>query len=75
MLVYTWSVEPQTMLERMTVRFEHRGDATEVTVRHERITERVARDQGVEQFLRWNLPARRAKRLRRIVQHLQEKLP
>jgi uncharacterized protein YndB with AHSA1/START domain len=44
-LVYSWRVEPETMSERVTVRFERRRDATEVIVVHERIAERAARDQ------------------------------
>lgn len=44
-LVYTWRIEPATgAAERVTVRFEPRGMATEVTVTHERIrTEAVRR--------------------------------
>jgi uncharacterized protein YndB with AHSA1/START domain len=44
-LVYSWRVEPETMSERVTVRFERRRDGTEVIVVHERIAERAARDQ------------------------------
>ena len=44
-LVYTWRVEPQTTSERVTVRFERRGDSTEVIVLHERIAEPAARDR------------------------------
>lgn len=45
LLVYTWRVEPQTTSERVTVRFERRGGATDVIVLHERIAEEAARDQ------------------------------
>ena len=43
-LVYTWSVEPQPVRERVTVRFERRGDATDVIVVHERIADERTRD-------------------------------
>jgi len=36
-LEYTWRMESQTTSERVTVRFERDGDATEVIVTHERI--------------------------------------
>jgi len=45
LLVYTWRIEPQTSSERVTVRFERQADATEVIVLHERIADRMARDQ------------------------------
>ena len=44
-LVYTWSVEPQTVQERVTVRFERRLVGTEVVVVHERIADARTRDQ------------------------------
>lgn len=45
-LVFTWCVEPKSNIsERVTVRFEPRGDATEIIVRHERIPNVAARDQ------------------------------
>jgi uncharacterized protein YndB with AHSA1/START domain len=43
-LVYTWSVEPQTVRERVTVRFERRGDGTDLVVVHERIADEPTRD-------------------------------
>jgi uncharacterized protein YndB with AHSA1/START domain len=43
-LVYTWSVEPQTVRERVTVRFERRGDGTDLIVMHERIADEPTRD-------------------------------
>ena len=43
-LVYTWRVEPRTVSERVTVRFEERGDATDVVVVHERIADERTRD-------------------------------
>lgn len=45
LLVYTWRVEPQTTSERVTVRFEPRGEVTDVVVRHECIADTSARDQ------------------------------
>lgn len=44
-LVYSWSIgaDPGAS-ERVTVRFEARGDATEVIVTHERIHDRALRD-------------------------------
>ena len=45
LLVYTWRVDTQTTPERVTVRFERRGGATDVIVRHERIAEEAAREQ------------------------------
>jgi len=53
-LVYTWSLEPappetSAAQERVTVRFEHRADATEVIVVHERIATpamRAGHEQG-----------------------------
>jgi uncharacterized protein YndB with AHSA1/START domain len=60
LLVYSWELSageiapggappPSQAAERVTVRFEPRGDATEVVVLHERIadaTARVAHEQG-----------------------------
>lgn len=44
-LVYTWRLGPQTLPpERVTVKFERQGSATEVIVVHERITSKAARD-------------------------------
>jgi uncharacterized protein YndB with AHSA1/START domain len=44
-LVYTWRVDPQSEFsERVTVRFEPRGSATEVIIEHERIPNATARD-------------------------------
>ena len=44
-LVYTWRVDPQSHFsERVTVRFEPRGSATEVIIEHERIPNETARD-------------------------------
>jgi uncharacterized protein YndB with AHSA1/START domain len=68
-LVYTWTVEdgadagdPNVPVERVTVRFEPRGAATEVIVVHERIRTLTMRDShergwlgcldGLERFLR-----------------------
>jgi uncharacterized protein YndB with AHSA1/START domain len=62
-IVYTWRLEPHAHpSERVTVRFEPRGDRTEVIVVHERIADRVARDEhkqwwmgcldGLQQYLR-----------------------
>ncbi len=43
-LVFSWRLEPGPDLdERVTVRFEPRGDATEIVVVHERIASREAR--------------------------------
>lgn len=43
-LVYSWGIgEGTTSPERVTVRFEPQGDATEVIVRHERIPTPAAR--------------------------------
>jgi uncharacterized protein YndB with AHSA1/START domain len=48
-LVYTWRVDPQSRAsERVTVRFEPRGDATEVIVMHERIPNAATRDRHQE---------------------------
>jgi uncharacterized protein YndB with AHSA1/START domain len=45
-LVYTWRVDPQSRAsERVAVAFEPRGDATEVTVEHERIPDLATRDR------------------------------
>lgn len=45
-LVFTWCAEGQAgAAERVTVRLEARGSATEVTVTHERIPDAAARDQ------------------------------
>lgn len=44
-LVYTWAIgEPPPVPERVTVRFEPRGERTEVIVVHERILDEAARD-------------------------------
>ena len=43
-LAYTWRVEPQTESEHVTVRFERRGDRTEVVVILERIGDERTRD-------------------------------
>jgi uncharacterized protein YndB with AHSA1/START domain len=45
LLVYTWRVDSQTTPERVTVRFQLRGGATDVIVLHERIAEEAAREQ------------------------------
>lgn len=55
LLIYTWGVEPASAAERVTVRFEARGDATEVIVTHERIATSALRDmhqQGWEGCLK-----------------------
>jgi uncharacterized protein YndB with AHSA1/START domain len=45
-LTYTWRLEGTTgAFERVTVRFEPRGSATEVVVTHERIADEALRDQ------------------------------
>jgi uncharacterized protein YndB with AHSA1/START domain len=45
-LTYTWQLEGSTgASERVTVRFEPRGSATEVVVTHERIPSEALRDQ------------------------------
>ncbi len=41
-LVYTWRIDPRAAPERVTVRFEGRGAATEVIVVHERIADEAA---------------------------------
>jgi len=61
-IVYTWQRESQADAERVTVRFEPLGDATEVIVLHERISDGVVRDghetgwagclDGLEDYLR-----------------------
>jgi uncharacterized protein YndB with AHSA1/START domain len=44
-LVYTWRIEPGAgEPERVTVRFEPRGEATEVIVVHERLASAASRD-------------------------------
>lgn len=45
-LVYTWSIEGEEAapIERVTVRFDPRGEETEVIVLHERITDAPTRD-------------------------------
>ena len=49
LIAYTWRLEPQTEPpERVTVRFDPRGDVTEVVVQHERIADVAAR-RGHEQ--------------------------
>jgi uncharacterized protein YndB with AHSA1/START domain len=46
LLVYSWRLEPSdTATERVTVRFESRGDATDVIVSHEHIADAAIRDQ------------------------------
>ena len=46
LLVYTWRLEPGVAGdERVTVRFEPRGDSTEVVICHEWIANATARDQ------------------------------
>ena len=48
-LTYTWSLEGGADLaERVTVRFERRGDSTEVIVTHERIASEAVRDRHRE---------------------------
>lgn len=42
-LVYSWSVDPTQAAERVTVRFERRGELTEVVVEHERIANESTR--------------------------------
>lgn len=44
LLMYTWGVEPAPATERVTVRFEARGNGTEVIVTHERIASPALRD-------------------------------
>ena len=45
-LVYSWRLESEAQdVERVTVLFEPRGDATEVIVRHERIPDATRRSQ------------------------------
>lgn len=44
-LVYTWRIDESRRDERVTVRFEASGDATDVVVVHERIVDEAARDQ------------------------------
>jgi uncharacterized protein YndB with AHSA1/START domain len=45
-LTYTWRLEGiSDTAERVTVRFEKRGETTEVTVTHERIANETLRDQ------------------------------
>lgn len=62
LLVYSWELSPREIVpggaaasaqpsERVTVRFEPRGDATDVTIVHERIADeaaRVSHEQGWE---------------------------
>jgi uncharacterized protein YndB with AHSA1/START domain len=45
LLVYSWQLGEQDRVERVTVRFEARGDACELTVTHERIADATTRDQ------------------------------
>jgi uncharacterized protein YndB with AHSA1/START domain len=42
-LVYSWRTDPAQPDERVTVRFERRGDLTEVIIEHERIADERAR--------------------------------
>lgn len=45
-LIYSWETEPTSAgVERVTVQFVAKGDATEVSVRHEKITNEILRDQ------------------------------
>lgn len=44
LLVYTWRAGEAAVSERVTVRFEPRGDATEVVVEHERIPDAATRE-------------------------------
>ena len=45
-LVYTWRIEPEDAApERVTVRFEARGGATEIVLVHERIADATTRDR------------------------------
>ena len=44
LLTYGWFVDGQQARERVTVRFEPRGSATEVVVVHERIADPIVRD-------------------------------
>jgi uncharacterized protein YndB with AHSA1/START domain len=43
-LEYTWRTESQTVSERVAVRFEPDGDATDVTITHERILDERTRE-------------------------------
>jgi uncharacterized protein YndB with AHSA1/START domain len=43
-LVYTWRMEPGTEHSRVTVRFESRGDTTDVSIIHEQIPSTAVRD-------------------------------
>ena len=44
-LVYTWRVDSQSVApERVTVRFDQRGEGTEVVIVHERIADAVTRE-------------------------------
>ena len=46
LLVYSWRLEPgEVVTERVTVRFEPAGEATEVVVSHEQILDETKRDQ------------------------------
>jgi uncharacterized protein YndB with AHSA1/START domain len=45
LLVYSWQLGEQEHVERVTVRFEPRGDACELIVTHERIVDATSRDQ------------------------------
>jgi uncharacterized protein YndB with AHSA1/START domain len=45
LLTYVWVVDGQQASERVTVRFEPRGSATEVIVVHERIADSTVRDR------------------------------
>jgi len=42
-LVFSWRIDPTHAPERVTVRFEPRGELTEVIVEHERIADESAR--------------------------------
>lgn len=71
-LVYTWRLDPPgaERRERVTVRFEPRGQDTEVIIVHERIVDHVSRAmhehgwigclEGLEQFLAEHVSGSRA---------------
>jgi uncharacterized protein YndB with AHSA1/START domain len=44
LLVYTWHVEPQETVERVTVRFQPGDHGTDIIVLHERIADEPTRD-------------------------------
>lgn len=45
LLVYSWHLDPPAPGERVTVRFEPHGEATRVSVMHERIATPTSRDE------------------------------